>query len=140
MTRILVTGSRYWPYNEKNRKGMVLFDRTISDYLRKVNQYDDEYGMPTGTIIVVHGDCETGMDRIAADWCRANFVNDEPHPAKWKEHGKAAGPIRNSEMVALGADMCLAFPILESPGTYDCTGKARKAGIPIIITSPERED
>ena len=43
-----------------------------------------------------------------------------------------AGPIRNAEMVALGAEMCLAFhrAIAASRGTKDCARRALAAGIP----------
>ena len=56
----------------------------------------------------------------------------ESHPAEWKTYGKAAGMRRNAEMVALGADLCLAFPTPASIGTYGCMEMARKAGIKVI--------
>ena len=55
------------------------------------------------------------------------------HPADWDKHGKAAGMIRNREMVALGADICLAFPIGRSPGTRACIREAQRAGIPVRV-------
>lgn len=84
--------------------------------------------------VLVHGDCPTGVDRIAKLWSRSPFgkVTEEAHPAQWKTMGSAAGPLRNQEMVDAGADICLAFPLGESPGTRDCMRRARKAGIPVI--------
>lgn len=87
--------------------------------------------------VVVHGDCPTGADRYASEWCReARFnglhVIEEAHPADWGKHGKAAGPIRNQQMVDLGADVVLAFPLGESRGTRHCMAAAEKAGIPVI--------
>jgi hypothetical protein len=32
-------------------------------------------------------------------------------------------------MVDLGADLCLAFPMPRSRGTWDCVRRAKKAGI-----------
>jgi hypothetical protein len=37
-------------------------------------------------------------------------------------------------MVDLGAYICLAFPIGESPGTRDCIERAEKAGIRLRVS------
>lgn len=60
----------------------------------------------------------------------------EAHPADWRSCGRAAGLIRNQRMVDLGADLCLAFPLGESRGTWDCVARARKAGIEVRIIEP----
>ena len=57
----------------------------------------------------------------------------ETHPADWSTHGRAAGPIRNQQMVDRGADICLAFPTSSSIGTWDCVRRAKAAGIPVEI-------
>lgn len=88
-------------------------------------------------LTVVHGDCPKGADRWARQWLVGNYsyqdVDHEPHPADWKQHGKRAGFIRNSEMVRLGADLCLAFIRNESNGATHCATEAEKAGIPTIV-------
>lgn len=58
-------------------------------------------------------------------------VEQEVHDADWNEYGRAAGPIRNQEMVDAGADVCLAFPT-GGPGTRDCMRRARDAGIRVF--------
>lgn len=116
--RILVTGSRRWTDRE-----------VITQALYDVWQ---EAGFPRD-VTVVHGACPYGgADAIAAEVAKQHFgwVVD-PHPADWKMLKKAAGPIRNQEMVDLGADVCLAFIMPDSRGTLDCAERAERAHIPV---------
>lgn len=108
--RILVTGGRSY-----------IAHRTIRDVLAT---YD---ATPPPTL--VHG-AASGADRTAAQV--ATHVLGWPveeHPADWKQHGRAAGPIRNQHMVSLGADILIAFP--GGKGTADCVRRAERAGIPV---------
>ena len=111
--RILVTGSRDWTDTE-----------TIYRALRDAK-------VESRSHVLVHGGAR-GADSIAAWLARSLDYEVEPHPADWRTHGKAAGPIRNKEMVDLGADLCLAFPIGESNGTRGCMRLCEVAGIPVI--------
>jgi hypothetical protein len=78
---------------------------------------------------------EVSVDWIAHLWCVVNGLPDEPHPAQWDVHQRAAGPIRNAEIVQTGIDACVAFPLPSSRGTWDAVRKARKAGIePRVVT------
>jgi hypothetical protein len=53
------------------------------------------------------------------------------HPADWFSHGKAAGPIRNQEMLAMEAPaLVVAFP--GGRGTADMVRRARKAGVDVL--------
>lgn len=114
--RVLITGSRDW-----QRPQAV------------TNALDDLLNSHTADpLVVVHGACHTGADRIAQDWARRHAVRDEPHPAEWTRYGRRAGPLRNQAMVDLGADVCLAFPTALSRGTRDCMQRAVAAGIRII--------
>lgn len=117
--RILVTGSRDW------RDGKAVFDALDCEYVR--------LGRP---LVVVHGDCRTGADAFAHEWAVCLQVigfdiREEPHPADWNRHGRAAGPIRNAEMVKLGADVCLAFIRNGSRGASGTAALAEAAGIPV---------
>ena len=115
--RILVTGSRTW--TDKAAVAQALRDAWFVA------------GRPYG-VVVVHGGAR-GADYIADVYAkRLGFVT-EPHNAKWKEFGRAAGPLRNKEMVAMGADVCLAFIKNESAGATGCADLAQKAGIPVHI-------
>jgi hypothetical protein len=119
--RVLVTGSRDW-------KDL----RAVHDAIWR--QYVDNLDTAMG-FTVVHGDCPTGADAFASSYCLMSSapIIEEKHPADWDTHGKAAGPLRNQEMVDLGADVCLAFPLPESRGTRDCMRRAKAAGIPVVV-------
>jgi len=124
--RILVTGSRHW--NDRT---------TIADALA---QAWEDLGNPEG-VTLVHGACpHGGADQIAAQEASKRGWTIEAHPADWAAHGKAAGPLRNQQMVDAGADITLAFPQEGSRGTWDCIRRARKAEIPVwVVPAPEGE-
>lgn len=126
--RVLVTGSRNWPAPSQVWA-----------------ELDEIRGLlhPGDTITVVHG-AARGADTAAANWCKARArtpgadIVEEPHPADWQQHGRAAGHIRNAEMVALGADICLAFANGDTPGTRGCVSAAARASIPLRTIHPTR--
>ncbi len=49
--------------------------------------------------------------------------------AKWETYGKAAGPIRNREMLLNLPALVVAFP--GGKGTADMVRQAERAGIPV---------
>lgn len=80
--------------------------------------------------LVIQGGA-TGADRLAFDWCMARTVECYNMPANWKEHGKAAGPIRNQRMIdEFRPSMLIHFP--GGRGTADMISRATKAGLEII--------
>lgn len=103
-----------------------------------VDEEAREEGLP---VKLLHGDCKTGGDQIADAEARALGWDVEKHPADWDKHGKAAGPIRNGEMVALRPDILFAYPTAQSRGTWDAVRKARAAGIMVVLgpDSPRRQ-
>lgn len=117
MFTVIVTGSRY-----------------LSDTQKVFNELYDLWA-DESPLFVRHGDCPTGADRFASIWCGfgQEGVYEIKHPANWDLHGKAAGPIRNREMAQAGADLCLAFPLGESRGTWNCVNECKKAGIPVKV-------
>lgn len=82
-------------------------------------------------LVVVHGACGRGADAIAAAWCTRTGVAQEPHRAQWRAYGRRAGMVRNTAMVRLGADACVAFIRDGSPGATHCAMRAASAGIPV---------
>ena len=126
MPRILVTGSRDW--KDRNR---VLWGLSSACLANGWTTEPDEYGnwLPAGDVVLGHGGCPTGADVMADDWALSSCVTTEVHLAEWDRHGLRAGPIRNEEMVAAGADICLAFIRNNSRGASGCAEKAESAGI-----------
>lgn len=120
MTRILITGSRDWgdPWAIES----ALWEYATDD-----------------TSVLVSGACPSGADRMAEEIWEGWGLAVERHPADWKRHGKAAGLIRNQEMVDLGADVCLAFRKNYSRGTTHCANAATMAGIETIWFTEDEE-
>jgi len=78
--------------------------------------------------VLVHG-AAPGADTLASQWGEWVQVIVEPHPADWDKYGKAAGMIRNQEMLDSGVDGVVAFP--GGVGTAGMVRIARKAGVPV---------
>lgn len=81
---------------------------------------------------VVTGDCPTGADRLAEVFAVAYDLPYTKHTAEWKRFGNAAGPMRNTKVVA-SCEFLLAFWDGKSKGTEDTINKAKKAGLKVKI-------
>lgn len=84
------------------------------------------------TRIVSGGAC--GADTLAAYYARKHKIPFKVFPAKWSEHGRKAGPMRNTQIVNYCTHM-IAFPAKrvrpdKPTGTEDAMNKALKAGKP----------
>lgn len=91
--------------------------------------------LPEGSVII-HGGCK-GADMMADYIAKKLGFEVERFDAKWEEYGKAAGPIRNKQMLEEGKpDLVLAFheAIHTSKGTHDMIRQAVKAGLPVMLT------
>lgn len=79
---------------------------------------------------VIHGGCR-GADEGAGDWAKSEHIPVVVCRADWKKHGKAAGPIRNREMIEVHKpDFVIALP--GGKGTADMTRQAEAHGITVI--------
>ena len=84
----------------------------------------------------IHGGA-TGADSLVGQWCASLGVECTAYPADWKEYGKAAGPIRNQQMLNQGCpDVVIAFR--GGAGTADMVRKAQKAGIKVVDVVKEK--
>lgn len=117
--RILITGSRTWD-------NTAVIAKAMADAIVDAGASQDE-------TIIVHGACPRGADNIADILAQSWEANIETHAADWDTHGKAAGFIRNAEMVNLGADICLAFIKDNSKGASHTLDLATRAGIPVQV-------
>ncbi len=83
--------------------------------------------------LVVDGKCPTGADPIGNAWAVDRGVGFKRCPADWTRFGKAAGAIRNSQMLKLvGPDNVVVVAFPGGPGTADMVKKARRAGVEVI--------
>lgn len=120
MKIVLVCGSRNW----RDR------DLVYQELDNLADLYDE--------VQVVHGDCKTGADKFADDWCLDRdyeTLSLRRFPANWSK-GRSSGPLRNSEMAAYaGKDaICIAFRSKgKSPGTDDMIAKARRVGMDVRV-------
>lgn len=115
MKRLLVTGSRDW--------------EDVIEIQQEINKAVNYLG---SKVVLVHGDCPTGADKIAENWFTFAYPWPiEAYPADWDQYGKRAGYIRNTEMINLGADLCLAFIKDNSRGASMTADMAEKAGIEV---------
>lgn len=148
MPRILVTGSRDWI-------DRVAISRAIFRYLSftvPLTEEEDENGKvvrfrDVSDTVIVHG-AARGADQLTAQWASGCVppIHTEAHPvtrADWQANPRIAGYLRNSHMVGLGADVCIAFimpckkvdcPRIEPHGSHGASHTADLAESVDIMT------
>jgi len=88
--------------------------------------------LPEGTV-VIHG-CADGADTMAGIFAKRRGFEVLEFPARWDIHGRAAGPIRNKEMLVDGKpDKVYAFyrNKFMSRGTRNMVHQALKASVSV---------
>lgn len=91
----------------------------------------DEIHHKTPVTLLIHGANKGGADRLARLWAESRNIQTKPFPADWNRYHKAAGPIRNQEMIDDGPHLVVAFP--GNNGTADAVTRARRRGIEVIM-------
>jgi len=96
--------------------------------------------LKAGTI-VVHG-AARGADSLAGEVAEEMGLEVHPYPAAWGVFGRAAGPIRNEQMLNEEMpDAVWAFHsyIEGSKGTKDMMRQAQRRGIPVVLFSNKKK-
>ena len=111
----------------KNATGVdyqTVFDEAITDFLLV-------YGVPA---VVLTGGAR-GADALAEAWAKRNGIALDVRRAEWKTLGPAAGPLRNTDLVAACTHV-LAFPhATKGRGTQDALRKATALGTKYIMVT-----
>jgi len=108
--RILVCGSRYWDDEKKIRSELERF--------------------PVDTVVITGG--ANGADRLGDKVAKSLGMKSIVFPANWNKYGRAAGPIRNQQMLNEGQpDLILAFHnnLSSSLGTKNMVSLAKNKGV-----------
>lgn len=85
--------------------------------------------------VVIEGEAR-GADLMASDAAEYFGIPVVRFPADWEKYGRAAGPIRNTQMLKEGKpDIVVAFHnnIKDSKGTLNMVNQARKQNIKVIV-------
>ena len=117
MVRVLVCGSRYLC----GQDSLAVFDG--------LNAIDEQMGEVT---TIISGGAK-GADSIAEKYAINHGIEFLEFKADWEKHGKAAGPIRNKQMLVEGKpDVVLAVGT-NGPGTKNMIKQAYKVdGLEVI--------
>ena len=116
-----------------NDRVLVTGDRNWSDWSLILTELKE---FPAGTVVIEGG--ARGADTLAKRVAESLFGEDsvEEYPADWNQFGRAAGPIRNQQMLDEGfPTIVLAFHsnLAESRGTRDMIKRALKVGVPVKL-------
>lgn len=123
--RVIMCGSREWNDVEPIR--------LVVGGLAEMTVRQTAFSNTDRRLTIVHG-AGRGADTIIDGEARRLGINTERHPADWDRYGKRAGPTRNFEMAALGADLCIGFLLYSADcdGTKDMLGNATAQKIPTL--------
>jgi len=115
--RLLISGYRYFRDYD-----------TIEKEIKKVLD-----SKPNESHIIIHGNC-SGVDTTADEIAKANELQRLVFFADWNQYGKAAGPIRNQQMIDEGKpDYAIIFLSPQSRGTLDMKNRLDKCKIKYTI-------
>lgn len=111
---VLICGDRYYKDWQK-----------IQNYLQTLNPKED---------VIIHGAAK-GADSLAGNLATSMKMKVLVFPAKWEEFSRAAGTIRNQQMIDEGhPDLVVYFHenLDGSKGTKDMVNRAIRINIPVL--------
>lgn len=99
-----------------------------------LTELHENMGDMNNPLLIIEGGAK-GADFLARVWAKYRAiefpVTYDEFPANWKKYGKAAGHIRNQQMLdEVKPDLVVAFP--GGTGTADMVKRAKKAGITVL--------
>lgn len=112
--RVLICGSRTWED-----------EGPVREVLRGLNTH----------IVVIHG-AARGVDAMAGRLAEEMGMKVLAFPAQWNRYGRAAGPIRNAQMLREGDPnvvYAFALDLKTSRGTANMVAQAREAGVEVVV-------
>lgn len=138
--KILVCGGRNFAnpksndYSSENKTAIDEY-KFVMEKLNEIIYPLSLYYNPTDNwlptdITIINGKAK-GVDNAASDWAIINHACLKEYPADWNKYGKAAGHIRNKQMLEEEKpDLVITFP--GGKGTANMKQQAEKAGIEVI--------
>ena len=116
MAKVLICGGR--DFNDYNLLSSYLVELFVKSPL------------VTEDVTIISGHAR-GADKLGERFANANGCNLLIFPADWGKYKKAAGPIRNQQMIDEGKpDLVVAFP--GGRGTQDMIKRAKRYGIEVV--------
>lgn len=116
---------------------LVFGSRTFGDrefLFNTLNEFYDAVEVPP--TVVIEGEAP-GADTLGRLWAESHDIEVVKYPADWAQHGRAAGPIRNRQMLVDGKpDYGIGFidkSLMTSRGTKNMHDQLVRAGIPVDI-------
>ena len=114
----------------------------FEDYETLKTTLDDLFKeIPKDELEVVSGHAK-GADSLGERYAEEKGIRCTVFPADWKKYGRAAGPIRNKQMLEYATEQeagLIAFWNGESKGTKNMISIAEKAGIEVKIVRYQKE-
>jgi hypothetical protein len=120
--RVLMCGDRNWTKRDPIRRALVFVLWSMALWI------------PRRDIVVIHG-AARGADTIAGEIAEKMGFQVRSFSADWNRYGRAAGPIRNREMLAADPHVAFAFhsDLDNSKGTKDMVSIAEAAGVEVQV-------
>lgn len=107
---------------------LVCGGREFTDWHRLCRELDAMHTQQPFTCLI-HGAAK-GADEMAGAWAASRNIQVAEFPADWETHRRAAGPIRNKQMLDEGKpQLVVAFP--GGRGTANMVKQAVAAGLEV---------
>jgi hypothetical protein len=117
--RVIIAGSRSIKVNGEALAMLEEFIEVVQDH----------HSFVITEIVSGHA---AGGDQLGESYAMKHSIPVKLFPAKWKQFGLAAGPIRNRQMRDY-ADALIALWDGRSPGTHHMIRIAREKGMPTFV-------